>query len=151
MSFVKNIYHIVFRTYRSIQAIVIENERLLYSYIFGFCNNKKCVLRRINGMPDHIHMLIEVPASLSIADFVKELKISSNFFLQSKKDLFPLFYGWAEGYASFTYSNRDIPLIKNYIANQKQHHLDEDFKSELINLLKENDIEVDDDDFVFKD
>ncbi|WP_460881192.1 transposase [Pontibacter rugosus] len=53
-------YHIVFRTLQSVPAINEQNEKALYQYIWAFCQQQKCTLHRINGMPDHLHLLVEI-------------------------------------------------------------------------------------------
>ncbi len=143
MSFTKHIYHIVFRTKNSVPAICVEHENVLYRYIWGICKNEHVFLHRINGMPDHIHLLVEIPASLAVSAFVQKLKQSVSLFLRNHKIEFPFFVAWAEGYASLTYAEKDIPVIKNYIANQKEHHLKCSYFDEIKILLDENGIKYD--------
>jgi hypothetical protein len=56
---------------------------------------------------------------------------------------FPLFSGWGEGYAAFTYSKDQIPVVKHYIMNQKEHHRRVSARDELIALLQECGVEYD--------
>ena len=60
MSHISLTYHIIWRTHRSERTISEEHERELYAYILGICNAKKCHLYRINSMPDHLHLCLEV-------------------------------------------------------------------------------------------
>ena len=71
MSYTRLLYHIVFRTKHSVPAIEIAHEGELYSYIWGFIKNKDSILYRIGGMPDHIHLLIELSVKLALADFMR--------------------------------------------------------------------------------
>lgn len=121
MSFTKLIYHIVFSTKSRINAIPIEHERELYALILHIVNKQNGHLHRIGGMPDHIHILVDIPTSISVASFVKKVKQESSF-LMAKNANFPNWIGWEEGYGAFTYSVSEIPVVKNYIKNQKEHH-----------------------------
>ncbi len=141
MSYTKILYHIVFRTKYSEYTIPNDKSEILYRYIWGFMENKKCKLFRINGMPDHIHLLIELHPSLSIANLVKELKTTTNGYLKNHSE-FPNFKAWAEGYAALTYSKNELETVKNYIANQREHHAITTFADEYRKLLVENDIEI---------
>ena len=60
MSYTNLIYHIVFRTYRSVLSIEEAHERELYAYIFGYAKHHRAKLYRVGGMPDHIHLLIKI-------------------------------------------------------------------------------------------
>ncbi|MDO5342467.1 MAG: IS200/IS605 family transposase [Bacteroidia bacterium] len=130
MSHICFIYHIVWRTYRSEMTIVEENERELYAYILGICKNKNCQLYRINSMPDHVHLCVSIHPSISVSEFMKVLKGETSKWMKDNKDMFPNFVGWGEGYAAFTYSDKDKPNIINYIKNQKIHHKRETFPQE---------------------
>lgn len=140
------LYHIVFRTKGSMCSIDEQHERELYAYILGICRNKDCKLYRIGGMSDHIHMLISIPPKYSVSEFMKVLKVETNKWIHQSK-LFPIFCGWARGYAAFTYSIKEKQSVYNYIANQKQHHKYNSFVSEFFSLLKEHGLNTDDDDF----
>ena len=137
MSYTNLIYHIVIRTYRSERTINEDNERKLYAYIFGFCQANNAKTFRIGGMPDHIHLLVSLPARLAVAEFVRKLKFSISHWIETKRDLFPLFRGWGEGYGAFTYAQSDVEKVSNYIANQKQHHYHTTFAEEYRRLLAE--------------
>ena len=103
MSYTNLVYHIVFRTYRSIPAIDEEHERELYAYAHGYITRHRAKLYRIGGMPDHVHLLVSLPPDLAVSEFVRGLKYATNSWLKGNAS-FPLFAGWGEGYAAFTYS-----------------------------------------------
>ena len=75
------IYHIVFRPKNSRPVIDIAHEECLYRYIWRYVTEKKGFLHAVGGMPDHIHMLVELPANIAVADFVRDLKTSTSKFL----------------------------------------------------------------------
>ena len=141
MSYTCQIYHIVFRTRRSVPALTQEYREDLFRFIWGIIRGQKCKLYQINCMPDHIHMLIELHPSLSLSRFVQEVKTSSNKFLHTNKDKFPHFESWGKEYFASTYSYHDKEKIIRYIRNQQEHHKKVSLRDELITLLRESNVE----------
>ena len=72
------LYHIIFRTKGSVKTINQNHAKDLYKYIFGIIKNKNCQLARINGMEDHIHIISDLHPSVALADFIREIKVSSS-------------------------------------------------------------------------
>ena len=142
MAYTQILYHIVLRTKRSEPTITQENVSSLYKYIWGIIKNKKGKLYRINGIEDHIHILSDLHSSISLADFVKTIKVATSLWMKQSSD-FPSFQGWEEGYAAFTYSYKEKEVIINYIKNQQKHHQIEDSQNELKRLWIENGMEPD--------
>ncbi|MEE0805420.1 MAG: IS200/IS605 family transposase [Prevotellamassilia sp.] len=93
MSYTSLLYHIVFRTHCSVPTITEEYEKELYKFIYGFVKGKGCVLHRIGGMPDHIHLLLEIPPTYALSDFMRELKISARNYIEANAQLFPSLMG----------------------------------------------------------
>ena len=141
MSYTQTFYHIVLRTHRSIPAIVEDCERELYSYMLGFIYNKDGHLYRIGGMPDHVHLFVSLPATLSMSKFVQELKIVTSKWLKANPH-FPLFDRWSKEYAGFSYNLRDKNMIVGYIAKQKEHHRRVTFAEEYRQFLIENAVDI---------
>jgi REP element-mobilizing transposase RayT len=135
-------YQIVFGTKHRQPTISREQEEDLYKYIWGIIKNKHCKLYRINGIEDHIHIMSDLHPSISLSDFVKDIKVASSLWMK-ESGKFQLFEGWQEGYGAFTYSVREKNMIINYIKNQKEHHQKETFYDEFKRLLIEHEIEFD--------
>lgn len=141
-SFRQIFYQIIFGTKNREATIVDEHCEELYKYITGIIKNKNCKLYRINGVEDHIHILSDLHPSISLSDYVKDIKVASNLWMK-ESGKFPKFNGWQEGYGAFTYSIRERDMIINYIKNQKEHHRSENLYDEYKRILVENDIEFD--------
>lgn len=136
MSYTCTMYHIVLRTHCSEPSIPEEHERELYAYMMGIVNNYNGKLYRIGGMPDHVHLFVSLPATLALASFVKELKVSSSKWMKANPN-FPRFTGWSQEYAGFSYGLRDKDMIVNYIKSQKEHHKRETFAEEYRRFIEE--------------
>lgn len=143
MAYTKLIYHIVLRTHHSMETIAEAYERELYMYIYGFCKNHQCVLYRINGMPDRVHLLVGLHPTIAVASFVHDLKLATNTYMTTNREKFPQFVRWSDGYCALTYSEREKETVIQYIINQKEHHRKTSFREELLELLREAGVDFD--------
>jgi len=92
-------------------------------------------------MPDHIHILVGLHPTLSLSDFVRDLKTSTNSWIkQSGK--FPDFQSWGEKYGAFTLRYQSRQRVIEYIKNQRKHHKQEGFVKEYRRLIESNGIEI---------
>ncbi len=136
------LYHIVFRTQDSQPALKRDNTDNLYAYITGIIKNKNSHLYRINGVENHLHILTDIHPSVSLADFVREIKVSTSIWMK-ESGLFPSFKGWAEGYGAFTCSYNDMGKLIEYVKDQQEHHSKKTFGEEYRRLLLESGIRID--------
>ena len=93
----------------------------------------------INGMSDHIHILVGLKPVMRIADLIRDIKNNSTNFINSKNWLKQKFC-WQEGYGAFSYSQSSFGNVIDYIKNQKIHHAKFSFKKEYFSLLKKFEI-----------
>ena len=142
MSYTKLLYHVILRTKYNQPTLTLEHDAKLYGYILGIVKNKKSVLYRINGMEDHLHLLVGIHPSISVADFVRDVKSSTAKWLRGN-DFFPLFKSFSEGYAALTYSMSEKEKVINYIKNQRKHHVKKTFEEEYRYFLTEMGVSVD--------
>lgn len=142
MSYTKNVYHLIFGTHKRERTINAEHEQELYSYLAGIVKAKGGFVYAINGMPDHVHMVCDIPVTLSVADFMKSLKQSSSKWMR-ETGLFPQWSGWAEGYAEFTCSFYSMQRVIDYVRNQKKHHAKMTFGDELRVIFNQLGIQYD--------
>lgn len=144
MAYTKSYYHIIFRTHRSERTIEERHERELYMYAFATCKNHGVKLWRINSMPDHIHMLVSLPPVMSVASFVKGIKQTLGNYMKDNAKSFPMFNGWADGYCSITYCDKERDLVIEYIKKQKEHHKHVPFADEMRSIMQDAGIEIND-------
>lgn len=99
-------YQIVFGT-KNRQATLPEAHcEELYKYIWGVIKNHYCTLYRLNGTEDHIHIFSDLHPSVSLADYVKDVKVASSLWMKGSGQ-FPKFTGWQDGYGAFTCSIKE--------------------------------------------
>ena len=142
MSYYQILYHIVFGTKYRNNTISPQHSEELYKYIWGILKNKGCTLYRINGIENHIHLLVSLHPSVALSDLMKTIKVSSSVWMK-QSSFFPDFIGWQDGYAAFTCTHREKEIIIQYIKNQQSHQQNESFLDEYKRLLVENQIDFD--------
>lgn len=143
MSYTYLLYHIVIRTKRSEPTITEAYERDLYAYIYSFIRGYNCALYRVNGMPDHVHILMSLRPTLALSDFMRDLKTATSKMLKGSKDKFPRFDGWESEYFACTVSQSQKESLRQYIMGQKEHHKRINGRDEIIRLCVENGVPYD--------
>jgi REP element-mobilizing transposase RayT len=132
--------HIIFAVKNRNSLIKPDWEEKLYKFISGLLTNKGQKLLRINGMPDHLHILIEMKPDCNLSDLIRETKKSSNSYIKDSK--FTKFnFNWQSGFGAFSVSPSQLDKVINYIINQKKHHKKRSFKEEYLLLLEKYKIE----------
>lgn len=121
----------------------------LYKYITGIIQNNNHKLICINGMPDHVLILIGMRPTQSISDLLQDIKGSSSKWINEKKFLKKKFE-WQEGYGAFSYSKSQVENVIAYILNQEQHHMKMTFRDEYIEFLTKFEIDFDEK-YIFKE
>jgi REP element-mobilizing transposase RayT len=85
------------------------------------CGKLNCHILALNGVENHVHLLVSQPATLSVAHLAKQIKGSTSFFV-NKRHLFDGHFQWQHDYAAFSVSRWDRTKIIAYIERQKEHH-----------------------------
>jgi REP element-mobilizing transposase RayT len=135
MSTFSQIYiHIVFAV-KHREALIHQSwEAELFKYITGIVQKKGHKMIVINGMPDHIHIFLNMKPIGNLSDLVREIKKSSSAFIKENKLTNSPFY-WQGGFGAFSYGQSQISAVANYVQNQKQIHEQRFFKNEFIDML----------------
>ncbi|MGO2357075.1 IS200/IS605 family transposase [Mesonia sp.] len=142
-------FHIVFAVKGRNNLISINWEEELYKYITGIISNKNQKLMIVNGMPNHIHLLIGTKPNCNLSDLVRDLKANSSKWINEKRFVRGKFE-WQRGFGAFTVSQSGVSNVIKYIKNQKEHHYQKTFREEYLEFLKTYEIDFDDK-YVFTD
>ncbi|RAI95179.1 IS200/IS605 family transposase [Algoriphagus yeomjeoni] len=134
-------YHVIFHT-KGNNTTLNTDARDVYNYLWGIVKNKKSKLYQINGIENHIHLLVDIHPTIAVADFMQDLKAYSSAWIKQSKN-HPKFTGWANGYGCLTNSIHEKDRLIKYIKGQKEHHKTESFEDEYRRLLNEHGIEID--------
>ena len=142
-SFTNLIYHIVFSTKNRQPLITDDVKSRLYDYIGGTIRGTGGISLAINGMDDHVHVLTKLRPDKSVSDVLRDLKANSSGWMHY---VFPELkdFSWQNGYGAFTVSASQVEKVREYIANQEEHHKKVgSFRDEFIKMLRANKIEFD--------
>ncbi|MCS7310899.1 MAG: IS200/IS605 family transposase [Armatimonadetes bacterium] len=113
--------HFVWTTWNRQPLITPDLEAQLYYIIRQECIKQRALVLALNGMDDHVHLLVRLPAALAPSAFIKQVKgASSRWVSQRSGEVLK----WRGGYAVFSVSYSDVRRVVEYIRNQKQHHTD---------------------------
>ena len=100
-------------------------------------------IRRAGGIENHVHVLIDLPKTLSVSEAIKQLKGGASHAI-NQEGLMPAGrFAWQDGYAAFTVSLSNAAQVATYIANQREHHRHRTFEEELVTLLEKHGVEYD--------
>ena len=130
--------HLVFSTKHRQPFINAELQPRLFEYIGGIARNKNFPLIAAGGIPDHVHLLISLPRTLSVSDAVRVIKTNSSSWLHDEIGLRE--FEWQTGYGAFAVSYSGIDQVKTYLANQADHHRRQSFQEEFLELLRRHNL-----------
>ena len=123
MPFTRLFYHLVWSTKNRLALIEPELEAKLFLYLRQKALELECRILTVNGWRDHIHLVMEIPPKLSVAEVIKRLKGASSH-------EFPQLY-WQRGYGALSVSERNLTAALEYVNQQKEHHAQQTTVSKL--------------------
>ena len=87
----------------------------------------------INGVEDHVHILVRLRTDQSVADVVKTIKGNSWEYFKDDADRYVT---WQDGFAAFSVSPNELKRVRGYIYNQEKHHREKSFSDEVKEIKK---------------
>lgn len=138
-TYAQNVVHVVFSTRERRAAIPRDFQAGLWAYMAQVCRNEGMFVYVVGGMADHAHLLIQIPATTSLAKAVNAIKANSSRWAHQQGHRF----SWQQGYAAFSVSASVVPTVVRYIQNQEAHHRKMNCEAEFLALLKKHGVEFD--------
>lgn len=117
-----------------------DHKEELHKFMTSPVQHRGNKMLAVNCMPDDIHLFVGFKPSVLISDFVKEIKVESNEFINQKNWVRGKFK-WQEGYGVFSYSHSHIDKVAKYVLNQEIHHQKKTFKQEYLEMLEKAEIQ----------
>jgi putative transposase len=114
----------------------------LYKHITGIVQNQNHKVLAINGMPDHIHVLIGLRPNKSLSDLLQDIKGDSSGWINRKRFVNGKF-SWQEGFGAFSYGKSQVNSVNGYIKNQEVHHRKKTFLEEYHEFLEKFEVDYD--------
>ncbi|MDD3858961.1 MAG: IS200/IS605 family transposase [Bacteroidales bacterium] len=140
--------HFVFAVQNRLCLISEKWEESLYKYINGIIEQQGHKLYIINGVQDHLHILISMNPKQAPSDLMYNVKRSSSLWINDNKLTHGKF-SWQEGFGAFSLGKSQLKSKISYIENQKEHHKRTSFREEYLKFLKEYEVEFDER-YIFK-
>jgi hypothetical protein len=132
--------HLVFAVKRRTRLISKEWRVDLFKYMHGIIENKNQKTMIINGVEDHVHLLLGLRPDCNLSGLVRDIKSGSSKWINENQSV-PKTFEWQSGFGAFSVSARHIKNVINYIKDQESHHEQKTFRSEYVEFLNENEID----------
>jgi putative transposase len=136
-SFTDILIHAVFSTQDRAATIGDEIRPELLAYMGGVIRKIGGKALLINGPSDHVHMLVRLPANMSVAELLRMVKANSSKWVAEKWPERPNF-AWQSGYAAFSVSLSKRDQVYQYIRDQQLHHKNVSFADEIRALFRKH-------------
>ena len=139
-SYTSALFHCVFSTKERRKAITEDLQDRLWQYMGGIARENKMKALVVGGVADHVHLLLSIPSTLSVAKSIQLLKGNSSKWIH---DTFKEHWDfeWQEGYGAFSIGVSGVEETTKYIQGQAEHHRKMTFKEELKVFLKKHGME----------
>jgi putative transposase len=141
-AYISNLMHCVFSTKERLPLIDSELESRLWPYVGGIARENRMKALAVGGTDDHVHTLLSLPSTISVAKAVQLIKGGSSKWIH---DAVPAYrdFAWQEVYGAFSVSSSQLKKTAAYIERQKEHHRKRSFQEEFIEFLDKHGIEYD--------
>ena len=126
------IIHTVFSTKERASSIPDDLQPRLWKYLGGIGKNHEVPILTAGGTANHAHVLIALPADMSVAHAVQLLKANSSRWIGEHG----IDFHWQEGYGAFSVSTTNVDAVRHYIAHQAAHHQKRSYEDEFLGMLR---------------
>ena len=132
--------HLVWSTRRRKNIIPQQLLVPLWEYFIGVGYNKDTRVVAAGGMPNHVHLAIELMPTTRLSDAISAFKANSSRWL---KEQGVRQFVWQRGYGAFSVSVGNLEQVKRYIQNQAKHHKKITYEEEFLDMLRRARVEFD--------
>ena len=134
-------FHLVFSTKDRHPFVDTAWRSRLHEYLGGLVRAADAIPEAIGGTADHVHLLVGLKATHTLAAFVQDIKQTSSRWIHETIGIKN--FAWQRGYGAFSVGLSEIDRVRYYIANQESHHHRQGFQDEFRGLLSEHGVEFD--------
>ena len=134
--------HYVFSTKDRRNLLSQDLRERLWPYLGGIAQQNEMKALAVGGTDNHVHILLSLPATVSIAKAIQLVKGGSSKWIH---DNFPMHanFAWQEGYGAFSISVSGLADTIAYIERQEERHQTRTFEEEYVAFLKKHGLEYD--------
>lgn len=135
-------FHVIFATKDRRPLIKSAWRDRLYEYIGGITRDLPGRLLSAGGMPDHVHLLLGLHATVAVSNALRDIKAGSSKWIHENFEN-QRGFAWQDGYAAFAVSHSQMDAVRSYIAQQEEHHRHQTFDEEFVAFLQRHKISYD--------
>jgi REP element-mobilizing transposase RayT len=136
-----NLIHMVFATKDRAPIITPSFKPRLHAYMAGIVRGLDAYLYALDGVADHCHLVFDLPAKISLADFANTLKSRATKWARREGGQ-PKF-GWQRGYGAFSMNRASLDNAIRYVKDQEEHHRHKTLREELAEFLRVHGMQAD--------
>jgi putative transposase len=142
-SFTSSLHHCVFATKNREPVLTSAIRERLWPYLGGIARENQMKALAIGGVVDYVHVLLSLPATMSVSKAMQLLKGNSSKWIH---ETFPALraFAWQEGYGAFSIGVSGIEETRAYISAQEENHRTRTFRQEVIMFLQRHGLPFDD-------
>ena len=141
-SYVNSLFHCVYSTKDRRKTINQDLQQRLWPYMGGIARENKMKALAVGGVEDHVHLLLSLPSTISIAKAIQLIKGGSSKWVHEEFSEYRSF-AWQEGYGAFSIGISQVEETTRYILNQKEHHRTKTFQEEYLAFLEKHGLQYD--------
>jgi REP element-mobilizing transposase RayT len=141
-SYISLYIHYVFSTKERQPLLTPEIQERVWSYMGGIARKNKMKALSVGGTKDHVHLLMSLPATVSVSKAVQLIKGGSSRWIRDQIENMENF-SWQTGYGAFSINVSIVRETILYIERQEEHHKFKSFQEEYIEFLKKHGIDYD--------
>ena len=131
--------HCIFSTKNRRDSIPSELHEKLAMYFVGIGKAHNIPVLGAGGTANHAHLLIALPATVSLAKAMQVLKANSSRWISEHG----FDFSWQEGYGAFSVSSSNVEVVRHYIEHQSEHHAKHSFEDEFVSILRKCNVAYD--------
>jgi putative transposase len=129
-NFIQVYIHFIWSTKWRMEVLSKTFRKDLFQHIKTNAKEKKIFIDTINGVEDHVHCLVSLTATQTLADIMKSIKGEASKWLNDSK-LIDGHFRWQDGYGAISVSPQNLKKARNYIHKQEEHHRKHSYIDEL--------------------
>lgn len=139
--YTRQLLHIVFSTKERRPHLTLNVRPRMLGYLRTVSNDLNATVLALNGVADHVHLLVDLPPSLSTGELLAKLKANSSRWF--RKEFPKTDFRWQRGYGAFSVSPSKLDDVRGYIDRQEEHHKKSSFEDEIRKLVQSHGLEFD--------
>ena len=135
--------HLVFST--KDRRPFLQNETFrgeMFRMLAYHVHESGCVSASVGGYDDHVHLLVGMSRTITMAKLVEQIKTETSKWAKSSAGGTSIF-SWQAGYGAFSVSHSKCNDVDAYIRKQREHHTKLSFQDEFRRMCERHEIEID--------